>query len=114
MLAAFFLCDSFLSKIDRPGHRDWPAWMGATDLCSLRLKRVGSVAAISAVQLRKELQLSKGLMHAGTASDRDSTRCVMALSVCPSSVLVDCTCAIAGKTKAASAPVAAVFAQGAP
>src|SRR5262245_6070322 len=58
-------CESFLSKIEQSGHRDRPEWMGTIDFTMLKLKLLGSIVAISAIQLLKQF------MELRTASDRD-------------------------------------------
>jgi len=57
--------ENFVSKMDHSGHRDWPEWMGAIDFTALKIKLLGSIVAISAIQLLKQF------MDVRTASDRD-------------------------------------------
>ena len=57
--------ENFVSKIDHSGHRDWPEWMGKIDFTALKIKLLGSIVAISAIQLLKQF------MDVRTASDRD-------------------------------------------
>lgn len=57
--------ENFVSKIDHSGHRDWPEWMGTIDFTALKIKLLGSIVAISAIQLLKQF------MTIGTVSDRD-------------------------------------------
>ncbi len=57
--------ENFVSKIDHSGHRDWPEWMGTIDFTALKIKLLGSIVAISAIQLLKQF------MTISTVSDRD-------------------------------------------
>jgi uncharacterized protein (TIGR00645 family) len=43
--------ESFVSKIDLQGHEDKPAWMGKIGFSELKLKVIGSIVAISAIDL---------------------------------------------------------------
>lgn len=43
--------ENFVSKIETPEHSDRPEWMGHVDFTDLKLKVVGSIVAISAIQL---------------------------------------------------------------
>lgn len=43
----------FVSKIDVAGHEDRPDWMGKVDFSGLKLKVIGAVVAISAIDLLK-------------------------------------------------------------
>ena len=45
--------ENFVSKIDAGGHPDWPEWMSKIDFTSLKQKLLGSIVAISAVQVLK-------------------------------------------------------------
>lgn len=57
--------ENFVSKIDHSEHRDWPEWMGTIDFTALKIKLLGSIVAISAIQLLKQF------MSVNTVSDRD-------------------------------------------
>ena len=57
--------ENFVSKIDHSRHRDWPEWMGTIDFTALKIKLLGSIVAISAIQLLKQF------MSITTVSDRD-------------------------------------------
>jgi len=57
--------ENFVSKIEHTGHRDWPEWMGTIDFTALKIKLLGSIVAISAIQLLKQF------MSINTVSDRD-------------------------------------------
>lgn len=43
----------FVSKIDTAGHKDRPDWMGKVDFSGLKLKVIGAIVAISAIDLLK-------------------------------------------------------------
>ena len=54
LIVIFSGYENFVSKIDHSGHRDWPEWMGAIDFTALKIKLLGSIVAISAIQLLKQ------------------------------------------------------------
>ncbi|MCK5902202.1 MAG: TIGR00645 family protein [Cocleimonas sp.] len=43
--------ESFVSRIDLDGHEDKPSWMGKIGFSELKLKVIGSIVAISAIDL---------------------------------------------------------------
>ncbi len=45
--------ENFVSKIDVAGHVDKPEWMGKVDYSGLKIKLIGSIVAISAIDLLK-------------------------------------------------------------
>ena len=45
--------ENFVSKIDVAGHVDRPDWMGKVDYSGLKIKLIGSIVAISAIDLLK-------------------------------------------------------------
>lgn len=45
--------ENFVSKIDVAEHEDRPDWMGKVDYSGLKLKLIGSIVAISAIDLLK-------------------------------------------------------------
>lgn len=45
--------ENFVSKIDVAGHVDKPDWMGKVDYSGLKIKLIGSIVAISAIDLLK-------------------------------------------------------------
>ncbi|MBI5451496.1 MAG: TIGR00645 family protein [Gammaproteobacteria bacterium] len=45
--------ENFVSKIDTGGHEDRPSWMGHVDFSDLKLKLIGSIVAISGIELLK-------------------------------------------------------------
>jgi uncharacterized protein (TIGR00645 family) len=65
LIVIFSGYENFVSKIDHSGHRDWPEWMGTIDFTALKIKLLGSIVAISAIQLLKQF------MAVRTASDRE-------------------------------------------
>ena len=45
--------ENFVSKINTGGHEDRPDWMGHVDFSDLKMKVIGSIVAISAIELLK-------------------------------------------------------------
>lgn len=45
--------ENFVSKIDTAGHVDRPDWMGKVDFSGLKIKLIGSIVAISGIELLK-------------------------------------------------------------
>jgi len=45
--------ENFVSKIDTAGHEDRPDWMGKVDFSDLKMKLMGSIVAISGIELLK-------------------------------------------------------------
>jgi uncharacterized protein (TIGR00645 family) len=45
--------ENFVSRIDTAGHEDRPEWMGKVDFSGLKVKLIGSIVAISAIELLK-------------------------------------------------------------
>jgi len=45
--------ENFVSKIDVAGHEDRPDWMGHVDFSDLKIKLIGSIVAISGIELLK-------------------------------------------------------------
>lgn len=65
LIVIFSGYENFVSKIDHSKHQDWPEWMGTIDFTALKIKLLGSIVAISAIQLLKQYMAVK------TTSDRD-------------------------------------------
>ena len=65
LIVIFSGYENFVSKIDHSKHRDWPEWMGTIDFTALKIKLLGSIVAISAIQLLKQFMAVK------SASDRE-------------------------------------------
>jgi uncharacterized protein (TIGR00645 family) len=65
MIVIFSGYENFVSKIDHTSDRRWPEWMGSIDFTALKIKLLGSIVAISAIQLLKQF------MTIGKSSDRD-------------------------------------------
>lgn len=57
--------ENFVSKIDVANHEDRPDWMGKVDYSGLKLKLIGSIVAISAIDLLKAFmhQSTPGIEH---------------------------------------------------
>jgi uncharacterized protein (TIGR00645 family) len=101
LIVMFSGYENFVSKIDHSGHRDWPEWMSAIDFTALKIKLLGSIVAISAIQLLKQF------MAVGTASDRDLMWYVIIHVVfVVSSVLLALSDRISGESNAAKAAAA--------
>lgn len=45
--------ESFVSKIELDGHEDRPEWMGKVGFATMKIKLIGSIVAISAIELLK-------------------------------------------------------------
>jgi uncharacterized protein (TIGR00645 family) len=45
--------ENFVSKIDTGDHEDRPNWMGKVGFAGLKIKLIGSIVAISAIELLK-------------------------------------------------------------
>ena len=65
MIVIFSGYENFVSKIDHTADRRWPEWMGSIDFTALKIKLLGSIVAISAIQLLKQFMAVK------SASDRE-------------------------------------------
>src|SRR5262245_55261006 len=65
MIVIFSGYENFVSRIDHTTDRTWPEWMGSIDFTTLKIKLLGSIVAISAIQLLKQFMAVK------SASDRE-------------------------------------------
>jgi len=65
LIVIFSGYENFVSRFDHTAERTWPAWMGSIDFTALKIKLLGSIVAISAIQLLKQFIAVK------TASERD-------------------------------------------
>jgi uncharacterized protein (TIGR00645 family) len=45
--------ENFVSRIDTAGHEDRPSWMGHVGFAELKMKLIGSIVAISGIELLK-------------------------------------------------------------
>jgi uncharacterized protein (TIGR00645 family) len=96
LIVIFSGYENFVSKIDHTAHRDWPAWMGSIDFTALKIKLLGSIVAISPIQLLKVFMAVK------TTSDRDLMwYVVIHIVFVVSSVLLALSDRISGDIKAA-------------
>ena len=99
LIVMFSGYENFVSKIDHSGHRDWPEWMGSIDFTALKIKLLGSIVAISAIQLLKQFMAVK------TASDRELMWYVIIHVVfVVSSVLLAVSDRLSVETKTKTAP----------
>ena len=53
LIVVFSGYENFVSRIDPAEHPGWPEWMSKIDFAGLKQKLMGSIVAISAVQLLK-------------------------------------------------------------
>lgn len=53
LIIAFSGYENFVSKMNVGNHEDRPAWMGNVSFADLKLKLIGAIVAISAVELLK-------------------------------------------------------------
>ena len=53
LLVIFAGYENFVSKIDTTGHEDRPDWMGLVTFSDLKVKLMGTIVAISAIDLLK-------------------------------------------------------------
>ena len=96
LIVIFSGYENFVSKIDHTTHRDWPEWMGTIDFTALKIKLLGSIVAISAIQLLKQFMAVK------STSDRELTWYVIIHVVfVASSVLLALSDRISGDAKPA-------------
>ena len=94
LIVMFSGYENFVSKIDHSGHRDWPDWMGKIDFTALKIKLLGSIVAISAIQLLKQFMAVK------TVTDRELMWYVIIhLVFVGSSVLLALSDRISGEAK---------------
>jgi len=56
--------ENFVSKMHTGDHEDRPDWMGHVDFSDLKIKVIGSIAAISAIELLKAFMNAEGLTNA--------------------------------------------------
>jgi len=45
--------ENFVSRFDAAEHEDWPGWMGHVGFAELKMKLIGSIVAISGIELLK-------------------------------------------------------------
>ncbi len=58
LIMVFSGYENFISKLDIGEHKDRPAWMGKVGFSDLKLKLIGAIVAISAVELLKAFMVS--------------------------------------------------------
>ena len=59
LIIVFSGYESFVSRINTNNHEDRPAWMGKVGFADLKLKLIGAIVAISAVELLKAFVVSQ-------------------------------------------------------
>jgi uncharacterized protein (TIGR00645 family) len=68
LIVVFSGYENFVSRIDPGGHPDWPEWMAKIDFTSLKQKLLGSIVAISAIQVLKAfMNIDAGVSNAKLA-----------------------------------------------
>ena len=107
LIVIFSGYENFVSKIDHTTHRDWPDWMGTIDFTALKIKLLGSIVAISAIQLLKQFMAVKA------ATDRELMWYVVIHVVfVASSVLLALSDRISGDTRSPASAIAKVKTEG--
>ncbi len=102
MIVIFSGYENFVSRIDHTTDRNWPEWMGSIDFTALKIKLLGSIVAISAIQLLKQFMAVKA------TSDRDLAWYVgIHVVFVVSSVLLALSDRISGDIKSKNKPDAA-------
>jgi uncharacterized protein (TIGR00645 family) len=59
LIIVFSGYESFVSRINTNNHEDRPAWMDKIGFADLKLKLIGAIVAISAVELLKAFLVSQ-------------------------------------------------------
>ncbi|ROR29812.1 TIGR00645 family protein [Inmirania thermothiophila] len=67
LIIVFSGYENFVSKFDIGEHADRPAWMGKVGFSDLKIKVMGSIVAISAIELLKAFINADALSHAQLA-----------------------------------------------
>ena len=94
LIIAFSGYENFVSKFAPEDHEDRPAWMGKVGFSDLKLKLIGAIVAISAVELLK------AFIEAGSLTHRElAWKMGIHLTFVVSGVLFALTDYIAGKGK---------------
>lgn len=69
LIIIFSSYEIFVSKIDTANHEDRPEWMGKIDFSGLKLKVIGAIVAISAIDLLKSfMDIPREMSDADAAS----------------------------------------------
>jgi uncharacterized protein (TIGR00645 family) len=61
LIIVFSAYENFVSKLSIGDHEDKPAWMGKVGFSDLKMKLIGAIVAISAVELLKAFLVSTSL-----------------------------------------------------
>jgi uncharacterized protein (TIGR00645 family) len=61
LIIVFSAYENFVSKLSIGDHEDRPAWMGKVGFSDLKMKLIGAIVAISAVELLKAFLVSTTL-----------------------------------------------------
>ncbi len=92
--------ENFVSKIDTAGSEDRPDWMGKVDYSGLKLKLIGSIVAISAIDLLKAFVHQSNPAAAQISNDQMKWMLIIHATFIISGVLFAIMDYIAGKSKA--------------
>ncbi|NCA70414.1 MAG: TIGR00645 family protein [Sphingobacteriia bacterium] len=55
--------ENFVSRIETGSHEDWPGWMGHVGFAELKMKLIGSIVAISGIELLKAFMYVESLTN---------------------------------------------------
>ena len=88
----------FVSKIDISNHEDRPDWMGKVDFSGLKLKVIGAIVAISAIDMLKSFMEIPGTLSYEEANGL-MWKAIFHMAFVVSGVLFALTDKIAGDTK---------------
>jgi uncharacterized protein (TIGR00645 family) len=92
--------ENFVSKIDTADSEDRPDWMGKVDYSGLKLKLIGSIVAISAIDLLKAFVHQSNPAIQQLTNDQMSWMLGIHITFMASGVLFALMDYIAGKSKA--------------
>ena len=88
----------FVSKIDTGDHVDRPSWMGKVDFSGLKLKVIGAIVAISAIDLLKSFMDIPNELSEGEA-DKLMWKVIIHMTFVLSGLLFDIMDKVVGDTK---------------
>lgn len=92
--------ENFVSKINTAGSEDRPEWMGKVDFSGLKLKLIGSIVAISAIDLLKAFVHQSTPNSEHIANEQMAWMLAIHMAFILSGVLFAVMDYIAGKSKA--------------
>lgn len=98
LMVTFSGYEIFVSKIDVADHKDRPEWMGKVDFSGLKLKVIGAIVAISAIDLLKTFMNISDQMQDGEVNSVQ-WKVIIHMTFVISGVLFALMDKIAGDTK---------------